>query len=159
MVNGKIFGIGLTKTGNKSLCQYLVNQGIKAQHFPTGRDIFLGDYQAYLDTPCVAHLDSIVRNYPDAKFIYTCRNNDDWITSCLKHFVLTENFKLNYYRQLVYGSFFPTAQDLINAKEALESKIQSINNLLILPLEENDKARQVNDFLGFERYLDYPQIP
>ena len=80
---GKVFGLGLSKTGTSSLSDALEILGIKTIHYPCDsttiqelrsgiyRLSILEDYQGVTDTPVVpyyAQLDSI---YPESKFILT----------------------------------------------------------------------------------------
>lgn len=88
---GKIFGIGLSKTGTTSLTRALDIMGFSAAHYFNNysgellaqRDIAL--YDALTDTPISYQFEQLYERYPDAKFIYTTRPLEKWVPSLLKH--------------------------------------------------------------------------
>lgn len=94
---GKVFGIGLSRTGTKSLSLALHHLGINVAHFPddetTFRELSSANYRfSLLDTldgitditvaHCYAQLDKL---FPNSKFILTVRNQQDWLTSLERH--------------------------------------------------------------------------
>jgi hypothetical protein len=106
-VSEKIFGIGLSKTGTTSLNTALTILGYKSLHWGSRKklsEINLDYWEALTDI----YLDSqLLLNYPNAKFILTVRDLDDWLNSFKKydtiaHHLLSKS-QLNY-RKLVYGS-------------------------------------------------------
>ena len=93
----KIFGIGLSRTGTKSLTSALNILGIKTVHYPdddtTLRELVEGNYNLsllqYFDgvtditvAPFYPQLDDL---FPNSKFILTVRNKADWLKSLEKH--------------------------------------------------------------------------
>ena len=93
----KIFGIGLSRTGTKSLTKALHMLGYSVNHFPrdntttiemedyinTGNfklDI-VDEFDAIIDMTPVVMFDGIFNKYPDAKYILTVRNPVDWYSS------------------------------------------------------------------------------
>ncbi|TYR78274.1 hypothetical protein FZC66_20125 [Priestia megaterium] len=93
--NEKVFGIGLSKTGTKSLSKALKILGYKTVHFPLIRtnveeaeynlDI-LENYDAIADIPTAGLFPHLDIRYPKSKFILTIRNKEDWLNSCERYF-------------------------------------------------------------------------
>jgi hypothetical protein len=93
----KVFGIGLSRTGTKSLTSALNILGIKTIHYPdddtTLRELVEGNYNLSLlqhfdgvtditVSPFYPQLDEL---FPNSKFILTVRNKTDWLRSLEKH--------------------------------------------------------------------------
>lgn len=93
----KVFGIGLSRTGTKSLTSALNILGIKTIHYPddatTLRELVEGNYNLSLlqhfdgitditVSPFYPQLDEL---FPQSKFILTIRNKTDWLRSLEKH--------------------------------------------------------------------------
>ena len=93
----KVFGIGLSRTGTKSLAVALNAIGVKTMWYPhdyqTYYDIVRGhyslrvleEYDALTDTPVVPFFPHFDELYPNSKFILTTRNKSAWLQSCKKH--------------------------------------------------------------------------
>lgn len=87
----KIFGIGLSRTGTKSLSQALQVLGIHTAHYTNDfteeilnlDDAFLFD--GLTDTPVCIILETLFYTFPNAKFIYTVRPLDSWVTGFERH--------------------------------------------------------------------------
>ena len=89
MKRTRIFGIGLSRTGTTSLCHAMRALGFSAIHCPGSikeidEHIFSGD------TPISARFEELDARYPNSKFIYTTRNVDEWVCSCLTRFARKE---------------------------------------------------------------------
>lgn len=78
---GKIFGIGLSRTGTSSLTRALRLLGYSAVHFPRNRQQ-IDRHDAATDTPVAAEFEWLDAHYPGSKFIYTVRDLDTWLDSC-----------------------------------------------------------------------------
>ena len=93
----KIFGIGLSRTGTKSLAVALNALGIRTIWYPqdaqTYAELAIGKYQlsvmhrydAMTDTPAAPYYPQWDVEYPGSKFILTVRPLDAWLLSCAKH--------------------------------------------------------------------------
>ena len=89
---GKIFNIGLSKTGTTSLTKALQVLGYKTKHYPSVRYIphmllhiksnQLKNYDAFTDIPVIPFYKSLDSQFPGSKFIYTIRDKEDWLHSC-----------------------------------------------------------------------------
>jgi hypothetical protein len=103
---GKIFGIGLSRTGTTSLHRALELLGLDSIHFPddarTRREIlgFLpggGDRlhlsvlrrcDALSDTPVCATFEALDAAYPGSRFVLTVRDKQEWLISCQAYWSL-----------------------------------------------------------------------
>ena len=80
----RIFGIGLSKTGTTSLAKALATLGFAAIHWTnplTGELISEDDlalFDAFNDTPCCMNFERYYYSFPNSKFIYTVRQQNDW---------------------------------------------------------------------------------
>jgi hypothetical protein len=85
--SGKIFGIGLSKTGTTSLHHAFKELGFESKHFPKVPEIFTGrfrcldKYDAACDVSIVPYYPQLDAAYPGSKFILTVRDVDDWLQS------------------------------------------------------------------------------
>lgn len=80
---GKIFGIGLGKTGTTSLCGALTQLGYRTLHAHCLGD--LTPYDAAADTPIAVAFRELDWSYPNSKFVLTLRDIDQWLASWKKH--------------------------------------------------------------------------
>jgi len=97
MHTGKVFAIGLSRTGTKSLAVALNHLGIKTKWYPQDRQTYhelvlgnyrlsiLEEYQAITDTPIVPFYPQLDEAFPGSKFILTVREKASWLKSCEKH--------------------------------------------------------------------------
>jgi hypothetical protein len=93
----KVFGIGLSRTGTKSLTSALYTLGIKVIHYPddetTLRELtegncnfsVLSQYDGITDITTVPYYAQLHQLFPDSKFILTVRDKDSWLQSMEKH--------------------------------------------------------------------------
>lgn len=99
----KCFGIGLSRTGTKSLAVALNLLGIRTKWYPqdydTYRDLVLANYRLRIleqydgltDTPVAPYYPQFDTHFPGSKFILTVRDKDAWLQSCRKHW---EKFRI-----------------------------------------------------------------
>jgi Sulfotransferase domain len=86
-MSGKVFGIGLSKTGTTSLHHALTQLGFKGKHYPQHFELFecdfspLDAYDAVTDIPAAAYYSQLDEVYPGSKFVLTVRDIDDWLAS------------------------------------------------------------------------------
>jgi hypothetical protein len=94
---GRIFGLGLSRTGTRSLTSALHILGFNVTHYPIDRRTFdqlaAADYKLDIlevfdgltditAAPFYAQLD---HEYPGSKFILTTRETQSWLRSCARH--------------------------------------------------------------------------
>ncbi len=89
----KVFGVGLSRTGTRSLCEALTLLGYKTAHCTVegggliNPDRFAdGEYDAAADIATAGQFEEFARLYPDARFILTLRDLDAWLRSLRGHF-------------------------------------------------------------------------
>ncbi|HEY3303570.1 MAG TPA: sulfotransferase [Candidatus Binatia bacterium] len=89
-MSGKIFAIGLSKTGTTSLHQAFKDLGFLSKHFPKVPEIFAGQFRCFdtidaaSDISIVPYYPQLDAAYPDSKFVLTVRDIDDWLQSMEK---------------------------------------------------------------------------
>lgn len=105
-----VFGCGLSRTGNTSLLEALKLLGLNPTRFPIEPTI-VPPYNAAVDITVIRYLNEFLTKYPQAKWILTIRNLEDWLKSCSFFFrrpleYLTPEMKLFVLetRRIVYGS-------------------------------------------------------
>src|SRR6186713_1622253 len=99
-MTGKIFALGLSRTGTSSLNEALRVLGHRAVHFPDDaasqteitkflarrtpelRLSLLTSMDALSDTPICATYQALDRAYPGSRFILTVRDKESWLESC-----------------------------------------------------------------------------
>eukprot|EP00042_Codosiga_hollandica_P023222 m.90369 g.90369 ORF g.90369 m.90369 type:complete len:461 (+) comp51098_c0_seq2:3-1385(+) len=121
----KVFGLGLSKTGTTSLGDALTALGYRNRHYdptfvpymlPPGVFSFqehFKDVDSAQDIPVALYYKELLAAFPDAKFILTMREPEEWYESYSHHF---EDYKVLYfkgchyttamrkYTQMAYGS-------------------------------------------------------
>ena len=125
----KVFVVGFQKTGTTSMGEALKILGFKHNgwnrtRFRKGFNLMkyqsdLIQYDSFDDEPFSVFTKSLLRTFPNAKFIYTTRSPKDWIGSCQRHFSRYEGAhsarsprdrELDFeFNQKKYGSGDPTA--------------------------------------------------
>jgi hypothetical protein len=103
---GKIFVIGLSGTGTRSLHRAFLKLGIRACQYPSGPDDF-ERYQALSDIPVACRFKTLDVLYPGSKFILTFRELENWLDNRSRKpedrsptsFWVRENRHLTYGRQ------------------------------------------------------------
>jgi len=140
----KIIGVGLSRTGSMSLRYTLDDLGFKCYHmevaarnfsrgdldlwldFMEGRtemdwDAVFKGYEATMDTPPALYFEELYKKYPDAKFILTVRNPENWYISLAKlmnmHDTLVEKLQ-----------FLPRFKAFQRVYRILESKLITEGN-------------------------------
>lgn len=81
----KLFGIGLPKTGTRSLHTAFELLGYRSVHYPiTWEEIDSHDAAAGMSIAC--QLKDLDRLYPGSKYILTVRDINQWLESCKYHY-------------------------------------------------------------------------
>jgi hypothetical protein len=96
---GRIFGIGLSRTGTNTLTAALEQLGFRARHFPRGKpsrinlERFIADggpsltlpildaVDALTDAPVCATFEGLDAGYPGSLFVLTVRDKRSWLES------------------------------------------------------------------------------
>ncbi|MBX3271149.1 MAG: hypothetical protein KF729_12860 [Sandaracinaceae bacterium] len=125
-----VFGLGLSRTGTRSLTSALHTIGIDAIHYPVDEDTFraletgtldfrfMGAFDGITDITAAPYYAQLDRRYPDAKFILTVREEEAWLRSCHNHWLGRDPFEVptspgrdthlrirRFLRAAVYGTY------------------------------------------------------
>jgi hypothetical protein len=94
---GKIFGLGLSRTGTRSLTSALQVLGYDCSHYPIDEDTYielangqydltlLNYYDGLTDITVAPFFEEFDKVYPGSKFVLTVRDTDSWLQSCARH--------------------------------------------------------------------------
>lgn len=96
-----VWGIGLTRTGTKSLNQALCCLGYAAVHWPTTRQLLYDALEAATDESVAALYRTLDAKYPGSKFVLTERDEDAWLQST----------RAQRFRFAPYGAFLKNASE------------------------------------------------
>jgi len=167
----KIFGIGLNKTGTKTLgeCFKILGYNHKSYDYELLEKLFNGEkenvlkitekFDSFEDWPWPLLYKELYDKYPDAKFILTIRKTPEiWFESLCKHSIRTGP---TLARKFVYGFEMPQH----NKKEHIEfynkHNFEVINyfsnkpNRLLIACWENGNAwKEISDFLKLPTPLE-----
>ncbi|AFZ44926.1 hypothetical protein PCC7418_2793 [Halothece sp. PCC 7418] len=176
----KIFGIGLSRTATRSLSVALNMLGYRSSHWVYGGNILSLDDFYYFDAStdtCVSYMfETLYHLFPNSKFIYTTRDESNWVNSVSKHFQCEtpkdlkskyiDNFKANrnkYPNQYEFNLHYMAIHDGLYGKfdtwsEAYRAHDQRVNaffqdhqeKLLVMDITKGDGWNLLCNFLGKE---------
>jgi hypothetical protein len=164
---GKIFGIGMSRTGTTSLNHVLENMGYRCFHFvgalmaDSNSDI-LDDVDVAMDSPIPLLFPQLDKKYPNSKFILTTRNKDSWLESM--HWLFTHGKVIwnwpkstQAYHRKFYGTIKYDKNILSNHYDLFHQKVFEYfkdrpRDLLVINI---DRRININDICD---YLDKPRI-
>lgn len=157
----KIFGIGLSKTGTKSLMAATTVLGLRSKHFPSEEDY--ARFDAFADTSVAVQFERLDALYPGSQFIYTVRSMDSWLASCARHFA--EEPKTEQTRAIrlrLYGSLLYDEQLFRAAYARHEAAIEAYfagREILTLNICGGDGWGKLCRFLGRNRpEMQFPRL-
>lgn len=93
----KVFGVGLSRTGTRSLNSALQMLGFNTVHYPTDPVVYREIANGQFDLTLLKHYDGVTditvapyyvqldKTYPNSKFILTVREKNGWLNSCKNH--------------------------------------------------------------------------
>ncbi|WP_421789755.1 sulfotransferase family protein [Hyphobacterium sp.] len=100
-----VFGLGLSRTGTRSLTAGLQMLGWDTSHYPIDEDTYtelaygqydltlLKYYDGLTDITTAPYYQQFDKQYPGSKFILTVRDRDGWLRSCQNHWFNRPAFK------------------------------------------------------------------
>lgn len=93
----KVFGIGLSRTGTKSLADALEKLGFRSKHFPSLKALLWDAerYDALTDTTVALFYKRLDELYPDAKFVLTVRDETSWLDSVERFWAWSRRYRQN----------------------------------------------------------------
>ena len=175
-----IFGLGLSRTGTKSLNSALNILGYNSCHHPAISRAFGGrhskktvknfkrklfdKYNAYTDTPILLIINILPKLYPDAKYIVTTREIEQWAESCINFFggkPVPRSHGLRKTRKLLYGTDLPIKKMLLikshNKWYRVINKFVKDKNYVTIDCSENSDVKwdKICKFLS----VDVPDCP
>ena len=154
----RVFGIGDSRTGTRSLSYALETLGFPTVHWPQagqppdeGWISWINDapYQGFVDHPISDHnyFEELDHYFPDAKFVLTTREEESWKESVAEFF---ENTPVPNQRRQVNEWYKARRQ---HEKEA--KKYFSEEQLAVIPLESDNKWARLCSLLD----KDVPNEP
>ena len=146
----KIFGIGLSRTGTRSLTRALQSVGFKIIHFPRDQrtleqlqngdyrlDI-LSEYDGITDLPAAIYWQELCDCWADCRIIHTTRNADSWLASMEKHLAKTARCPghamksaIYWYRAAAYGTLKFNRRRLLRARAVHEYRIEQADTEIL----------------------------
>jgi hypothetical protein len=173
----KIFGVGFHKTGTSSLHRAFVMLGYRSIHgdgkgskhggdegVSLIRQIKAGDcglatlplYDAFTDNPYFTIWRQLAAAYPDAKFILTERDEDEWLNSCIRYY---HGRRIRPMREWMFGEHADPSASEASARvwlAAYQDHNRSIRDhfstnperLLVMNLMKGDGWEKLCPFLG-----------
>ena len=165
---GKIFGIGLSRTGTLSLTSALNSLGFDARHYPndaiTQEELKHGRYRlsileaadALLDIPVAPYFAQLDAAFPGSRFILTTRPADVWLLSVEKHFLNYVEHRREPFDDFViaatYGLLHFSAERFRYVKDLHESNVREYfsgrNDLLVFDASSGHSWPELCAFLG-----------
>ena len=150
---GKLFGIGLSRTGTTSLTEALRILGYKAKHYPDSEGEF-DQFEALTDTPVAWRYKLLDGRYPDSRFILTIRDIPKWLKSCEHFFHHNEPDRLAQLNRLMCYGTVPFDKDRFEA--AYQSHLVGVqayfanrpNDLLVMNIASGEGWEKLCAFLG-----------
>lgn len=168
----KVFGIGLSRTGTKSLHRAFTHLGYRSEHFPThllrtsngalALDLEgVRAYEAMTDTVASVFYQELDAYYPGSKFVLTVRDIDAWVRSCAAHFAPMDGEpaspaadRIRLLRQRAYGRTDFDARAFRAAYlrhiEAVTAYFRGRDDLLVIDICEGSGWEPLCRFLGVE---------
>lgn len=84
-MNSKLFGIGLPKTGTRSLHTALELLGYRSVHYPLSWEE-IDSHEAAAGMSIACWFEQLDQLYPGSKYILTVRDLNQWLGSCEYHY-------------------------------------------------------------------------
>ncbi len=183
----KIFCIGLSRTGTKSLTVALYILGYNIIHYPsdeqTLKDLIEGnynfsvlkDYDGISDITVSSYFAQLHKLFPNSKFILTVRNKEDWLRSFQKHWSdrppfedPTQNEIYMKVRRLLRASVYGTYKfnrdrmsyvyDL-HKKNILDYFKNKPRSLLVLNIFNKKAWKKLTKFLNVPKPKSFQEFP
>lgn len=172
---GKIFGIGLSKTGTTSLAAALNRLGISTKDIPSDSQTLaelrsgkyqlsiLENYRALTDIPVAPYYAELDHCYPNSKFILTVRDIESWLRSLEADWKFSEHWRktnrdfrafFEFIVPVVYGTLEFNRERCARVYQQHCEQICAYfknrsDDLLILNVCEGQGYERLCPFLGF----------
>lgn len=171
---GKVFGLGLSRTGTTSLHAALVLMGLSSVHYPlsyrnVARHWLDGDFspahtapfRCYSDLPTPSFFRELDQSHPGSKFVLTVRDADAWADSIERQYARPlppspKNPLRHRMRELAYGSIeferTPYLEAYRRHNDAVRDYFAARSNALLVL----DLARDAGAWQRLADFLDRP---
>ena len=153
----KIFCIGLSRTGTKSLTLALMELGFRSEHYPSTKSLYqlIDKFDALTDISIAFNFKKLDKKYRNSKFILTIRDMNSWLNSCENHLRVTSPSE--HWQFELRENFYATIE--WNEKKYRETYIKHLNDvkqyfknrqgdLLILNIVNGEGYEKLCPFLG-----------
>lgn len=162
---GKIFVIGLSGTGTRSLHYAFKMLGIKSCHNPLKPEFF-DEFQALSDIPVACRFKLLDKLYPGSRFIHTTRDLDSWLDNRSRKPLDRKEipFWMKLNRMETYGRLDFDRDTYIEVYRKWESEIDSFfvgrNDLLRLSILDGEGWEKLCPFIEASLYknVDFPKV-
>lgn len=167
----KIWGIGLGRTGTKSLCESLRLLGYEILHNPPGlKEISSSNIDGAAEGTVAFHFKYLDLRFTDSKFILTTRDLFSWLKSCnraidnlypMDRFDETDEFynpmirnRANRYGCLEYNEEILIEKYYQHHNDVISHFKGTLDKLLIMDITNGDGWNKICPFLD----VDVPDI-
>lgn len=176
--HGRVFGVGLSRTGTTSLARALDILGFPCLHYPDpglmldgAYDVALEGYRAACDITVSAFFEQLDEAYPDARFVLTVRPLEAWLASIETHTAriirdapheLDADNAKGIVRRMCFGTAGWNRDLFVRAHSEHRARVerhfaQRPDKLLIVDVTSGDAWGPLCAFLGTERPAeDFP---
>jgi hypothetical protein len=185
--NTKIFCIGLSRTGTKSLTVALYILGYNVIHYPSDKQSLkdlidgnynfsvLKDYDGISDITVSPYYAQLYKQFPNSKFILTVRNKQDWLRSFEKHWSDRPPFNdpnqnktymkvRRLLRASVYGTYKFNRERMAYVYDLHKKNVKDFfrnkpRSLLVLNIFQKKAWKKLCKFLNVPRLKDFQTFP
>lgn len=157
IIKKRIFAIGLSRTGTRSLTQALKELGYRAYHYPPLPELlkYVDRYEALTDITISLVYKFLDKRYPNSKFILTIRDMESWLESCKNHIKNVRNYYKwkGYVRKKIYHTIGYSRDMYIKAYQKHINDVKTYfhnrtDDLLILNITKGEGYEKLCPFLG-----------
>ena len=165
-MKNKVFGLGLSKTGTSSLTRALSMLDYKSAHFVKVNDF--NKYDAITDTPIPVIYRALDLQHPNAKFVLTIRDAEDWVKSFKNH-IERQEWSKRYHKMRsdallttmqLYGTIYFDRQKFLDGYHRYNQEVKEYfagrdDDFLIMDICQGDGWEKLCPFLG----VPIPETP
>lgn len=151
----KIFGIGLSRTGTKSLHKALQMLGLRSVHMPRS-DAEIDGADAANDISIAGAYRQLDLKYPDSKFILTVREIEGWLRSIEYHWRVHRKNRTEFSDKIRMALYGTMAFDAEKLRAAYAKHVDGVmeyfkdREVLVMDIPAGDGWEKLCPFLGQE---------
>jgi hypothetical protein len=153
----KIYGIGLSRTGTTSLTNILAAAGYNVPHYTTEMVMYDPAIHGATDISVIPHYKDLANHFPNAKFVHTTRDRDEWVKSIVPYLERKRNIRQSQVqvqlRADIYGNPFPNTDEAYAAYDRHEADVNEFfkdcpERLLRINIVGGESPARLWEFLG-----------